>query len=396
MVIVGAAIYAVLKMARRSAADAPEEGSPTLVAVQVGKLTRATLHGFVDGFGAVLPAPAEGGQPPATAHVASSVAGIVAAFIALCFLISILCQLQVAAGEWSENVFLTAPNLMLILHQISINGILAIGMTFVIISAGIDLSVGSVLAFAGMVAASFATSSLGVTPWSGTYVIVVPVAAALLAGAACGALNGWLIARFRIQAFVATLGMLLAARGFTMALADGNPISSLSPTLRWFGTGEVLGVVPVPVMLFLAVFAVSWVILNKSIFGRYVYAVGGNEKSARTSGINTAQVKILVYTLAGFLAGLAGIILTAKTGSAQTNAGSSYELDAIAAAVIGGASLTGGVGRLSGTLFGALIMGVMNNGLDILGVQSFYQLIIIGALIVTAVIIDPSRKQANI
>jgi putative xylitol transport system permease protein len=322
--------------------------------------------------------------------------GIVAAFIALCILISILCQLQVAAGEWSENVFLTAPNLMLILHQISINGILAIGMTFVIISAGIDLSVGSVLAFAGMVAASFATSSLGVTPWSGTYVIVVPVAAALLAGAACGALNGWLIARFRIQAFVATLGMLLAARGFTMALADGNPISSLSPTLRWFGTGEVLGVVPVPVMLFLAVFAVSWVILNKSIFGRYVYAVGGNEKSARTSGIKTAQVKILVYTLAGFLAGLAGIILTAKTGSAQTNAGSSYELDAIAAAVIGGASLTGGVGRLSGTLFGALIMGVMNNGLDILGVQSFYQLIIKGALIVTAVIIDPSRKQANI
>ncbi|MDR3515240.1 MAG: ABC transporter permease [Azospirillaceae bacterium] len=319
--------------------------------------------------------------------------GIVAAFIGLCILVSILCQLRVAAGDWPDNVFLTAANLMLILHQISINGILAIGMTFVIIAAGIDLSVGSVLAFSGMVAASFATASVGVTPWSGNYGVVVPVIAALVAGAACGALNGWIIARFRIQAFVGTLGMLLAARGFTMALADGNPISAISPDLRWFGTGKVLGVVPIPVVLFLLVFAVAWTILNKSIFGRHVYAVGGNEKSARTSGIKTPRIKVLVYALAGTLAGLAGIILTAKTGSAQTNAGSSYELDAIAAAVIGGTSLTGGVGRLSGTLFGALIIGVMNNGLDILGVESFYQLIIKGALIVTAVIIDPSRKQ---
>jgi putative xylitol transport system permease protein len=322
--------------------------------------------------------------------------GIVAAFLALCVLISILCQLQVAAGEWSDNAFLTAANLLLILHQIAVNGILAVGMTFVIISGGIDLSVGSVLAFAGMVAASFATSAAGVTPWSGDYVIVVPLAAALLAGAACGAVNGWIIARFRIQAFVATLGMLLAARGFTMSLAEGNPISSLSDGLRWFGTGELLGVVPVPVVLFLAVFALAWIVLNRSIFGRYVYAVGGNEKSARTSGIKTARVKVLVYTLAGALAGLAGIILTAKTGSAQTGAGTSYELDAIAATVIGGTSLTGGVGRLSGTLFGALIIGVMNNGLDILGVESFYQLIIKGVIIVTAVIIDPSRKQAAI
>ncbi len=321
--------------------------------------------------------------------------GIIAAFIGLCVLVSILCQLRVEAGEWPTNVFLTFSNLMLILHQISINGILAIGMTFVIITAGIDLSVGSVLAFSGMVAASFATSSSGVTPWSGVYPLIVPLVAALVAGAACGLANGWIIARFKIQAFVATLGMLLAARGFTMALADGNPISSINPALRWFGTGRLGDILPVPVFIFLVTYAISWIVLNKTVFGRYVYAVGGNEKSARTSGIKTARIKILVYMLAGTLAGIAGIILTAKTGSAQTNAGSSYELDAIAAAVIGGSSLAGGVGRLSGTLIGALIIGVMNNGLDILGVESYYQLIIKGALIVAAVIFDPSRKLAN-
>jgi putative xylitol transport system permease protein len=319
--------------------------------------------------------------------------GIIVAFIVLCIIVGSICQYQVIRGEWPENTFIEPDNLMLILYQISINGILAIGMTFVIISAGIDLSVGSVLAFAGMLAASFATHSTTVTPWSGTYMVLVPLVAALLAGVACGALNGWIIAHFNIQPFIATLGMLLAARGFTMTLTGANPISALSPDFRWFGTGKVLGGLPVPVVIFVLVFGVCWVLLNKTVFGRYVYAVGGNEKSARTSGIKTDRIKIWVYALAGLLAGIAGIILSAKTGSGQTNAGASYELDAIAAAVIGGTSLAGGVGALSGTLFGALIMGVMNNGLDILGVESFYQLIIKGALIVTAVIIDPSRKR---
>ena len=188
--------------------------------------------------------------------------------------------------------------------------------------------------------------------------------------------------------------MLLAARGATMTLTGGNPISSLSPRLRWFGTGKLWDI-PIPIVMFVVVFAIAWIILNKTVFGRYVYAVGGNERSARTSGIKTSQIKIWVYVFSGFLAGVAGIILTAKTGSGQTNAGSSYELDAIAATVIGGSSLSGGVGKLSGTLFGALIMGVMNNGLDILGVESYYQSIIKGALILTAVIIDPSRKAAD-
>jgi putative xylitol transport system permease protein len=320
--------------------------------------------------------------------------GIIVAFIVLCAIVASICQYEVIRGEWPENTFINPDNLMLILYQVSINGILAIGMTFVIISGGIDLSVGSVLAFAGMLAASFATRSTTVTPWSGTYMVAVPLIAALIAGTACGLLNGWIIAHFNIQAFIATLGMLLAARGFTMTLTGANPISALSPAFRWFGTGKLFDEVPVPVVLFVLVFAANWVLLNKTVFGRYVYAVGGNEKSARTSGINTRHIKIYVYALAGLLAGIAGIILSAKTGSGQTNAGASYELDAIAAAVIGGTSLAGGVGALSGTLFGALIMGVMNNGLDILGVESFYQSIIKGALIVTAVIIDPSRKRA--
>jgi putative xylitol transport system permease protein len=320
--------------------------------------------------------------------------GIVLVLVLLCLLLSAVCQFKVIKGEWPENAFTTTDNFLLILYQVSINGILAIGMTIVIISGGIDLSVGSVLAFAGMLAASFATGSEGVTPWSGTYAIIVPVLAALLAGAACGALNGWVVSRFRIQAFIATLGMLLAARGFTMSLTSGNPISNLNPTLRWLGAGRILAI-PVPIVILLVVFACAWVLLNKTVFGRYVYAVGGNEKSARNSGIRTNRVKILVYAISGFLAGAAGIILTAKTGSAQTNAGSSYELDAIAAAVIGGSSMSGGAGTVSGTLFGALIMGVMNNGLDILGVESFYQSIVKGVLIVGAVVLDASRGRTD-
>ena len=319
--------------------------------------------------------------------------GIVLVFLALCLAIAAVCQYKVMSGQWPENAFTTGANFLLIVYQVSVNGILAMGMTMVILSGGIDLSVGSVMAFAGMLAASFATGSQDVTRWSGIWPVVVPLAAALISGASCGAVNGWVVSRFRIQPFIATLGMLLAARGFTMALTGGNPISNLSPPLRWFGTGQVLGI-PVPVVLLAVVFAISWVVLRKTVFGRRVYAVGGNEACAHTSGIKTGRVKILVYAISGVLAGLAGVILTAKTGSAQTNAGNSYELDAIAAAVIGGSSMSGGAGSVLGTLFGALIMGVINNGLDILGVESFYQLIVKGVLIVGAVALDASRRRA--
>lgn len=318
--------------------------------------------------------------------------GIILAFIVLCIVISIAGEVLVAKGHWLENYFLTKDNMFIVLRQISINGILAIGMTFVIITAGVDLSVGSVLALAGIVAARFATMndtmSIGNTDWT----LVVPVLVAIFIGLCCGFINGYVLAKYRLQPFIVTMGMLSAARGLTLLTTDGNPVSQLNDTFRWLGNGYISGI-PVPVVIFLILMIIAWFVLNKMIFGRYVYAVGGNAKSARTSGINVLAVKVAVYSLCGALAAIAGLILTARTGSAQTNAGLSYELDAIAAVVIGGTSMAGGIGTLRGTLFGVLIIGVMNNGLDLLGVQSYYQQIIKGALIVFAVMLDPSRKQ---
>lgn len=318
--------------------------------------------------------------------------GIILAFIGLCVVIAVAGELAVTGGHWQENYFLTQDNMLIVLRQISINGILAIGMTFVIIAAGVDLSVGSVLALAGIVAARFATMSdsmaIGHTQWP----VIIPILAAIVIGLCCGFINGYVLGRYRLQPFIVTMGMLSAARGLTLLTTDGNPVSQLHGTFRWLGNGYVSGI-PVPVIIFSVLFIIAWFILNKMIFGRYIYAVGGNEKSARTSGINVLAVKIAVYTLCGVLASIAGLILTARTGSAQTSAGLSYELDAIAAVVIGGTSMAGGAGTLRGTLFGVLIIGVMNNGLDLLGVQSYYQQIIKGALIVFAVMLDPSRKQ---
>lgn len=320
--------------------------------------------------------------------------GIIFAFIGLCLVISLGGEWAVANGTWGENYFLSRENTLIVLRQISINGILAIGMTFVIITAGVDLSVGSVLGLAGIVAARFATSSSSMAIGGSNWPLLMPVAVAVGIGLACGLLNGIVLGKYRLQPFIVTMGMLSAARGLTLLTTDGNPVSQLNNDFRWLGNGYVLGI-PVPVLIFLALFFIAWFVLNKMTFGRYVYAVGGNEKSARTSGINVLRIKVVVYTLCGALAAIAGLILTARTGSAQTGAGASYELDAIAAVVIGGTSMAGGIGTLRGTLFGVLIIGVMNNGLDLLGVQSYYQQIIKGALIVFAVMLDPSRKQTR-
>ena len=318
--------------------------------------------------------------------------GIIIAFFVLCLVVTVIGEVQVAKGAWSSNYFLSNENMLIVLRQISINGILAIGMTFVIITAGVDLSVGSVLALSGIVAARFATTNTGLAIGDTAHAVLMPLIIALGIGIVCGLLNGTILARYRLQPFIVTMGMLSAARGLALLTTDGNPVSQLNSDFRWLGNGYVLGI-PVPVILFVVLFALAWVLLNKTLFGRYVYAVGGNQKSARTSGISVVKIKVLVYTLCGALAGIAGLILTARTGSAQTNAGAAYELDAIAAVVIGGTSMAGGVGTLVGTLFGILIIGVMNNGLDLLGVQSYYQQIIKGALIVVAVLLDPSRKQ---
>ncbi len=298
--------------------------------------------------------------------------GIIIAFVVLCVLLSIV-----------TPYFLTAHNILNVLKQTSINGILALGMTFVILTRGIDLSVGSIVACSAMVAASFAAGS-------GNTDIFTPLMVGLLTGGFLGAVNGFMVSKFTLQPFVVTLGMLSVARGLTYIYNDGMPTSNLNSTFRLIGQGEVLGI-PAPVVIFLFVFAVSWFLLKYTLFGRYVYAVGGNPKAARTSGINVKKITFTVYVISGLFAGLAGLILSARTSAALPQAGISYELDAIAAVVIGGTSLAGGVGTVVGTLVGALIIGVMNNGLDLLGVSSFYQQVIKGVIIVLAVMLDRSR-----
>jgi putative xylitol transport system permease protein len=222
------------------------------------------------------------------------------------------------------------------------------------------------------------------------------VMAGVLCGAAIGSVNGLLVSRLSVPPFVATLGMLSVARGLTFIYSDGMPIPNLSAGFRFIGQGDLLHV-PMPVVLLLVVFGVFYFVLEFTTFGRYVYAVGGSEKSAKTSGIRTRAVIFFVYVISGALAGLAGQILAARTTSALPQAGVSYELDAIAAVVIGGTSLSvGGVGTLVGTLFGALIIGVINNGLDLMGVSSYYQQVVKGIIIVLAVLLDAfTRKRST-
>ena len=308
--------------------------------------------------------------------------GILIALAALCLVLSLV----------SDN-FLTSRNIINVLRQTSINGILAIGMTFVILTRGIDLSVGSVVALVGVLSASFATT--GAAGIAGApYMPLIPVLVGLVTGTAIGAVSGTVVARFSVPAFVATLGMLSAARGLTLIYSGGRPIPALTEGYRWIGTGDIAGI-PVPIILFGLVFALAHFVLSRTRFGRHVYAVGGNPHAAKVSGLPVRRIRFAVYAISGALAGIAGMILAARTGSALPQAGVAYELDAIAAVVIGGTSLAGGIGRVSGTVIGALLIGVMNNGLDLLGVESYYQQVIKGGLIVAAVMLDRSRKTED-
>lgn len=309
--------------------------------------------------------------------------GIFLAFLLLAVLLS-----------FSNEYFLTAGNISNVLLQTSINGILAIGMTFVILTRGIDLSVGSVVALAGIVSASFATTSATAGMVGAPYSPFIALPVGILVGLACGAVVGVIVSRFAVPPFVATLGMLSAARGLTLIYGGGKPVPALTPAFRWIGTGNVFGI-PMPVILLAVVFLVSWWVLSRTRFGRYIYAVGGNPHAANTSGIHVSRLRFSVYVISGGLSGLAGMVLSARTGSALPQAGIAYELDAIAAVVIGGTSLSGGVGRITGTLIGALIIGVMNNGLDLMGIQSYYQQVLKGALIVGAVMLDQKRNQGG-
>ncbi len=308
-------------------------------------------------------------------------------------------------GMWFlSDAFLQPRNLLNIVRQISVMGLIAIGVTMVIITTGIDLSSGSVLALAAVVAASLAQS----TDWASAKYpgldlpVIVPILAALAIGALCGSINGWLIARFKIPAFIATLGMMTIARGFALIYSD-RPVSGLTDTYNFIGQGELLKILPIPnqpplgipiPIIILAVVAIgAHIMLNSTRFGRHIYAIGGNEQAARISGLNVGRIKIGVYMIAGLLAGLAGLVLSSRIGSGQPGLGVGYELDAIAAAVIGGTSLSGGIGTIWGTIVGALIIGVLNNGLDLLNVSAYWQTIVKGSIIVIAVIIDERKNR---
>lgn len=278
--------------------------------------------------------------------------------------------------------FFTPDNLLNILRQTSVNAIIAVGMTLVILTAGIDLSVGSILALTGALAATMVAADLPV---------IIAIPAALLAGAALGGISGAIIAKGKVQAFIATLVTMTALRGFTMVFTDGRPISTgfseNSDAFAVLGTGYWLGI-PVPIWIMALVFALAWYLLNHTRLGRYIYALGGNESATCLSGINVDRVKIAVYTLCGALSALAGLIVTSRLSSAQPTAGMGYELDAIAAVVVGGTSLMGGKGRIMGTLIGALIIGFLNNALNLLDVSSYYQMIAKAAVILLAVMVD--------
>ena len=283
--------------------------------------------------------------------------------------------------------FFTADNLLNILRQTSVNAIMAVGMTLVILTAGIDLSVGSVLALCGALAATMVAMELPI--W-----LVVPLT--LGAGALLGGVSGLIIAKGKVQAFIATLVTMTALRGITMVYTEGRPISTGfsdgADHFAWLGTGYLFGL-PVPIWLMAIVFLLAWYLLNHTRLGRYIYALGGNESATRLSGINVAWVKLAVYGLCGMLSALAGLIVTSRLSSAQPTAGMGYELDAIAAVVLGGTSLMGGKGRIMGTLIGALIIGFLNNALNLLDVSSYYQMIAKASVILLAVMIDNKSNR---
>jgi len=279
-----------------------------------------------------------------------------------------------------SDSFFTVDNILNLLRQISINALIAFGMTFVILTAGIDLSVGSLLALGSALTAGMLSN--GMDP-------MLAIFLGLIIGLLLGAFNGIIITKGRVAPFIATLATMTIYRGATLVYTDGKPVTGLSDSALFelMGKGYFFWI-PVPVIIMIIVFFILYFVLNNTVFGRRVYAVGGNEEAATLSGVKTDRTKIMVYAITGMLAVLAGIILTSRLNSAQPTAGTMYELDAIAAVVIGGTSLMGGRGRITGTLIGALIIGVISNGLNLLNVSSFYQQIVKGAVILFAVMLD--------
>lgn len=293
------------------------------------------------------------------------------------FVLLVLCLLLTILSP----VFLTGRNLINILQQITVNGVVAVGITLVIFTGGIDISVGSVLALVGVIMGKLMVE-MGVQPF-------LAIIVGILVGMACGAFNGLMIAKFKLQPMIATLGMMSMARGAALTIANGKTITGYSQGFRYIGSGVIPGTeIPVQIIFMLILYGVVFYIMKYRKAGRYIYAIGGNEEATRLSGINVTQYKMMAYIASGISCALASIVLVSKLNSAQSSAGLGYEMDAIASAVIGGASLTGGFGSIWGTLAGAVVIGVIRNGLNLLNVSSYLQQFILGAVILAAVLFD--------
>jgi len=323
-------------------------------------------------------------QSPAGARILKSVSspivgyfkdnlGIILGLLVMCIIITI-----------ANPVFITQANLLNVMRQITTNLFLALAMTMIIILAGIDLSVGSNIALSGVVT----TISIAI------FGLPIPVALilGLLTGILIGAVNGYFAATTAIPPFIITLSMMNVARGVAFIITEGAPVRVMDPTFNFIGAGFI-GDIPIPVIYLLIFIFICYFIMNKSKLGRHIYAVGGNPEAARFAGINVKKVKFFAYTFSGFMAGFAGVVLASRMFSGQPTSGTGAELDAIAAVVLGGTSMSGGIGKIGGTVIGALIIGVLNNGLNLMGVSSFWQDVIKGVVILAAVYADVAKRK---
>ncbi|HAK45755.1 MAG TPA: sugar ABC transporter permease [Spirochaeta sp.] len=307
--------------------------------------------------------------------------GIVVIFIGLCIILSIV-----------EPAFRSMRNVTNVIRQVSIIGIVSMGVTFCIITTGIDLSSGSMIALISVVVASTAQNAVNPDqPISVVMPILFAIIISLVLGGVLGTINGSLTAFGKIPPFIATLGMMTVARGAAALFTQGRPVGDLKDSFTFIGTGSFIGI-PIPIWIYIAMAILSHILLSKTKFGRHVFAIGGNEQAARICGINVEKTLVKVYAYAGFLTAVSAIMLTARTSAGNPTYGVAYELDAIAATVIGGTSLSGGLGSIPFCVVGALIIGVLNNGMDLLGVNAYWQQIVKGVIIVVAVLID-ARKQ---
>ncbi len=312
-------------------------------------------------------------------------AGILVVFIIVCIFLAIM----------TKGLFLRPDNIINVVRQVSIHGVVAVGMTMIILFGLIDLSVGSIIAFSGILVAGLQVKWMkGENEW---LMLIVSIAVAIAAGAAVGFFNGFVSTKAKIHPFIITLGTMSIFRGATMLIGNGRPITGTTQTFRYIGAGEIGKdwlpfVIPFPVIIFLACVAAAHFVLRKTAFGRSIYAIGGNPEAAYLSGIMVDRVKIATYTILGCLCGLSALILTSRLNSGQMTAGQGYEMDIIAGVVIGGTSMLGGEGGVLGTLLGVLLIGVIQNGMNLMGVQPYWQTIVKGAIIILAVLMDRLKR----